>query len=253
MEIFFLAHHHLPLYYQFWWDGTSVFQGPQWHRNCNKNARKKSPDCLASIELRMPSSASGVFFSPVLEKHATDLPNSKCTGIWSLCLRLPFRSSWQGEDATKTSIFTLVEPESQTKSCERGGELQSPCPAFYTQPDMQRKNKPQPQNKAKQGNQSKNRCSLTFPHCPNIFSPPVWREPQKLLLYRNVNVFCPSHLQVFARLVLLESLNLIKKRLGVSSLQILNAPSLSRFRGGIRNDQIIKYKKTLQNVRHLRP
>lgn len=154
----FLAHHHLPLYYQFWWDGASAFQDPWWHRNCNKNARKKSPDCLALLELRVSSSALGVFFPPVLEKHAADLPNSKCTGIWSLCLLLFFRSSWQGEDATKTSIFTLVEPESQTESCERDSKLQSPCSAFYTQPDMQPKNKPKPQNKAKPSNQNKNRC-----------------------------------------------------------------------------------------------
>lgn len=175
-------------------DEISAFQSPQWHRNRNRNAIRKSLDCLAWLELRMSSSASGSPI-PMLEKHAVDLPNSRCTSLWSPDLLPCFRSRQQKKNATKMSIFTLWNLRVKLRAVKEAANCRVPVLLFI----------PSHLYSWKEAD-----AGWHVPCHPSIFSSPVWRELQKLLVQWKVNLFYHPHWQVFVRLVISGSLDIIK-------------------------------------------
>lgn len=159
----FVAHHHLPLYYQFWWEGASAFQGPWWHRNCNKNARKKSPDCLASLELRVSSSALGVFFPLCLKNMQLTFPTASAQGSGG-CASFCFLGAVDGERMLQKHPFSpwwnlRVKPRAvkETASCK------VPVLFFIPSQTCSRKTKPTHRTKQNEATETKTDASWHFP------------------------------------------------------------------------------------------
>lgn len=101
--------------------------------------RGKFLDSQALLELRMPSSRSESPFPLCFKNIQLTFLTITAEGSGA---RASLTSREQAtEDAGKTSIFSLVETESQTESCERGNNLRSSCSAFYIQPSLQLKKK----------------------------------------------------------------------------------------------------------------
>lgn len=170
----------------------------------------------------MSSGASGSLFP--------SLNTMQQTLLWSLCLCPCLRSRWQKKKATVTSIFTLVEPEHQTESCERGSELQSPSLLFI----------PSHLYSGKETD-----ATWHVPAAP-VFSP-VWREPWKLLAQWNINLFYHPLWPKSVRIAILESPDFVKMQIEPP----LNVPKLLTFQRAMVHGQTIKYKKILQNVVHI--
>lgn len=167
------------------WGRALASQGPWWHRDYNRNSGKKSLDCLVWLELWMSSGTSWSLFP--------SLNTMQWTLLWSLCLCPCLRSKWQKKEATVTSIFTLVEPERQTESCERGSELQSPSLLFIPSHLYSWK---------------ETDATWHVPAAP-VFSP-VCREPWKLLVQWNINLFYHPLWPKSIRLAILASPEFVK-------------------------------------------